>query len=178
MYTWQQEDYDYGKLDRGKLEYDFLSIFKRRRSLTQAEFDIIGIEPCRSFKRDVKIESLSNKQLMLFIEGVDEVKKFRKKHKRVARSPRRKKKVKGTPKKLSPKKKETAHKEKYYKYLSSDQWKLMRFGLFYLRGEKCERCGKTKNLQVHHNTYNNVFSEKIKDLEILCGGCHKKEHDL
>lgn len=40
---------------------------------------------------------------------------------------------------------------------------------------KCERCGSSKKLQVHHidrNPHNN----SLDNLEILCLSCHKAEH--
>jgi hypothetical protein len=70
------------------------------------------------------------------------------------------------------------HKQRYYEYLASDHWKLVRDGLFYRRGKQCERCGSVSDIQVHHKTYDNVFSEVGDDLEILCGTCHKKEHGI
>lgn len=45
-----------------------------------------------------------------------------------------------------------------------------------LRGYKCERCGSTKKIQVHHKTYINVGNEGLKDVEVLCSKCHKGEH--
>ena len=70
------------------------------------------------------------------------------------------------------------HKEKYYEYLKSDQWRLMRDGLFYRRGKECERCGGKDDIIIHHKTYDNVFKEKEEDLEVLCNHCHKVEHGI
>lgn len=76
------------------------------------------------------------------------------------------------------KKKYSDYKDLYYDYLNSDQWRLMRDGLFYRRGKKCESCGSTEDIQVHHLHYKNVFKEKAEDLEILCRSCHEKEHNI
>lgn len=67
---------------------------------------------------------------------------------------------------------------KYYKYLKSVKWKKLRLRLFKSRGRKCERCGETKRLHVHHKTYIRIFKEHLKDLEVLCHTCHRSEHKL
>lgn len=66
---------------------------------------------------------------------------------------------------------------KYKQYLNSKEWLDIRLDIITTR-KKCERCGSTNRLQVHHKTYKNIFNEEPEDLELLCGGCHKKEHDL
>lgn len=70
-----------------------------------------------------------------------------------------------------------ANKE-YLIYLKSAEWKLKRKQLFNERGKKCERCGATKKLQVHHVTYKRIFNEALEDLEVLCKPCHQKEHNI
>ena len=169
MYTSEQENYDYDKLNRNALEYDFLKIFTRRKTLTKYEFEVLGINPCKVFSNLIKVDNLSNKQLMLFIESDDEARKIKKKHKRVN--------IQSKPKSKKKKVNPITYTSKYRKYLTSDQWKMMRAGLFYMRGEKCEKCGSEENLQIHHNTYANIFKEKLSDLEILCRSCHRKEHE-
>lgn len=72
-----------------------------------------------------------------------------------------------------------SHKEKYYKYLKSKDWKDKREALFKVRGRVCERCLKNLKNQkadVHHKHYRNIFNEKLSDLEVLCRVCHIKEH--
>lgn len=53
----------------------------------------------------------------------------------------------------------------------------MRINLFKTRGKKCERCGSTKRIEVHHKTYVRLCNEKSTDLEVLCNLCHAKEHN-
>ena len=177
-YTSEDEDYDYDSLNRKALETDFKAIIRHRRRLSYTEFDILGIKPIRDFKEEIEIDNLTNKQLMLFIECDDEKKRMAKKHRRVSIRGDRSKRNKRQPKHRNKKKVKSSHKKAYDKYIDSDQWTMMRWGLFYKRGEKCERCGKTENLQVHHKTYENLFREKFADLEILCKECHRKEHGL
>ena len=42
-------------------------------------------------------------------------------------------------------------------------------------GNKCTKCGSTKNLIVHHKHYN-IDKLTYYDLITLCRGCHKIEH--
>jgi len=51
--------------------------------------------------------------------------------------------------------------------------KVLKKVLFDERGEKCERCGSTNNLVVHHKKYTN----NLNDLEILCTRCHALTHN-
>lgn len=65
----------------------------------------------------------------------------------------------------------------YHEYLDSPQWakKKRKARKFY--GGKCCRCYTTRDLQVHHRHYRTLFREAMKDLELLCGGCHSNEHE-
>lgn len=40
----------------------------------------------------------------------------------------------------------------------------------------CQKCGTTKNLEVHHKTYKNLGHEKLSDLLLLCHEHHFREH--
>jgi hypothetical protein len=62
----------------------------------------------------------------------------------------------------------------YHEYLLSPEWKEFRKKALEHYGRKCSRCHRTKNLQVHHLTYDNIFNERLEDVEILC----KKHHEL
>lgn len=67
----------------------------------------------------------------------------------------------------------------YLNYLQSKEWQEVRKRVFTERGRKCERCGKdleNKIADVHHKTYENLFNEKMEDLEVLCRPCHQDEH--
>lgn len=74
-----------------------------------------------------------------------------------------------------------SYKQIYHDYLRSDKWKQKREDLFKIRGRRCERYveGKCSNkIEVHHKTYENIFDEKLEDLEVLCNVCHRKEHKI
>jgi hypothetical protein len=66
--------------------------------------------------------------------------------------------------------------QKYKDYLQSDEWQKKRQQLFAERGKVCERCQSITNIQVHHKTYENIFNEKLSDLEVLCKICHENHH--
>lgn len=66
----------------------------------------------------------------------------------------------------------------YSVFLDSEYWKIVR-GLVIKRDRgACIICRSTKNLQVHHDHYNNHFKEhkNLKDLMTLCRNCHKEHH--
>jgi len=48
-------------------------------------------------------------------------------------------------------------------------------------GDKCEKCGETENLHIHHKQYVQINSKEfknfnLKQLELLCPSCHKLTH--
>lgn len=71
------------------------------------------------------------------------------------------------------------HKE-YYNYLLKDKrWKEFRLKVMSVRGNKCECCGGTHILQIHHTFYINgkmPWEYDIKDMRVLCQNCHQKVH--
>ena len=72
------------------------------------------------------------------------------------------------------------HKE-YYKHLLEDKrWKEFRLKVMSVRGNKCECCGGTHILQIHHTFYINgkmPWEYDIKDMRVLCIMCHQKIHN-
>jgi hypothetical protein len=66
---------------------------------------------------------------------------------------------------------------KYLDYINnSEEWKLKRAQVISQRGYKCERCGSTRKIHIHHGTYKRLFNEELSDLFILCNGCHLRYH--
>ena len=65
----------------------------------------------------------------------------------------------------------------YHDYLQSPQWSERRQRALNLHGRKCSICGSKYDLHVHHLTYINLFHEPLKDLAVLCQGCHENEHE-
>ncbi len=66
----------------------------------------------------------------------------------------------------------------YEEYLLSTAWKLKRKQAFEHYGKMCSKCNKTKNLQIHHLTYRNIFNEPMEDLMVLCKRHHEEMHGI
>jgi 5-methylcytosine-specific restriction endonuclease McrA len=101
-------------------------------------------------------------------KSIDEYKKFIKDN--------TKKKLKNKVKKRT--KQVSKHKKRYLKYLDSKEWSDIKIDIRIIKDNKCEICNSTKNLQVHHKTYKNLFKEEPIDLMLVCDVCHKKIHKI
>jgi len=68
-------------------------------------------------------------------------------------------------------------KREYYRndYLKSDHWKELKKKKF-LYNPCCQRCNSIHVLDVHHKRYKNLYDVSLRDLIVLCRGCHKKIH--
>lgn len=72
----------------------------------------------------------------------------------------------------------------YIDLLNTQEWYNKRLYILNLHNHKCDWCGSTKNLEIHHKKYlmypNKQFIKpweyKDKDLMCLCNSCHKKYH--
>ncbi len=64
----------------------------------------------------------------------------------------------------------------YLHYLQSDEWENLSSECKRLSDDKCDKCGSEKDLECHHLTYDNLYSETQDDLQCLCRKCHNKEH--
>lgn len=63
---------------------------------------------------------------------------------------------------------------KYADYLASDRWQTVRHSALERANHRCQLCGTNGELQVHHNTYENIGDEQDRDLLVLCDGCHTR----
>jgi hypothetical protein len=61
--------------------------------------------------------------------------------------------------------------EKYQCYLASREWALLKQAVKARSGGRCERCG-APGTQVHHQTYERLYAERLEDLLHVCGPCH------
>lgn len=68
--------------------------------------------------------------------------------------------------------------KEYKAYLLSPEWKAKRKQALQHYGKKCCRCHRTKNLQIHHKTYINIFNEPVEDLMVLCKRHHEEIHGI
>lgn len=73
----------------------------------------------------------------------------------------------------------------YHNYINSQLWRQRRKARIALAGGCCEhvypdgsRCGSTRFLSVHHNTYERLGAELDQDLDVLCWLHHMVEHML
>lgn len=64
----------------------------------------------------------------------------------------------------------------YKEFLQTPQWKKQRKLLLKIKGKKCEKCGKKKELHIHHLHYGRFMKEKPEDVLILCKDCHRRIH--
>jgi len=64
----------------------------------------------------------------------------------------------------------------YRQYLRSDWWMLVKRQKKKRAGFRCEMCSSSKNLEVHHKTYENRGNEHWEDLIVLCLICHERHH--
>jgi 5-methylcytosine-specific restriction endonuclease McrA len=62
-------------------------------------------------------------------------------------------------------------------YIDSPEWQEKRAQAFRRYGRTCQRCKSLPATQVHHKTYKHLGSEPLKDLEVLCEGCHQNIHE-
>lgn len=65
----------------------------------------------------------------------------------------------------------------YHEYLKSPQWAKKKRQAHKHYGGCCTICNETQGLQVHHRHYRTLFREKMKDLDLLCAGCHSNHHE-
>lgn len=71
-----------------------------------------------------------------------------------------------------------ARQKAYRDFLAGGFWKGLSARKRLLVG-KCERCGLVERLQCHHKEYPKDWNDTtLEQLEVLCRGCHRKEHGL
>ena len=64
----------------------------------------------------------------------------------------------------------------YEEFLGSNEWRSIRKRVLERDGYRCQRCGATQELQVHHLTYERRGRELLSDLTVLCNRCHRFAH--
>jgi hypothetical protein len=73
------------------------------------------------------------------------------------------------------------HRDRYRRTLRSRRWKRLRERAYRRARGRCERCHKRAflgALQLHHKTYDRLGRERMADVELLCGDCHRSEHRI
>lgn len=72
-------------------------------------------------------------------------------------------------------------KEYYNRLLEDKRWKEFRLKVLSERGNKCECCGGTDVLQIHHTFYMSgkmPWEYDIDDMRVLCRTCHQRIHNI
>jgi hypothetical protein len=64
-------------------------------------------------------------------------------------------------------------KEKYGLYLASREWAILRESVKDRSYGLCERCRSADGENVHHQTYDQLYAERLEDLVYLCRPCHE-----
>lgn len=65
----------------------------------------------------------------------------------------------------------------YNAFMRSRRWAKLRERKLSQARNRCEQCGATKDLHVHHLTYERFGGdERTTDLKVLCKSCHEKAH--
>lgn len=73
------------------------------------------------------------------------------------------------------------HKEYYNRLLEDKRWKEFRLKVMSERGNKCECCGGTHILQIHHTFYirgKMPWEYNIDDMRVFCKKCHQRIHNI
>lgn len=67
----------------------------------------------------------------------------------------------------------TTFSPRYLGYMASPAWRERRKRALERAGYRCQVCGETRGLQVHHNSYERLGNEADEDLAVLCFWCHQ-----
>ena len=65
--------------------------------------------------------------------------------------------------------------DRYAAYLQTEDWQRTRRMKLKV-SPRCEFCGATADLEVHHTHYETLGWESLTDLQTLCGRCHDVAH--
>jgi 5-methylcytosine-specific restriction endonuclease McrA len=65
----------------------------------------------------------------------------------------------------------------YREYLKTEEWAARR-RIVLKRGEwRCQLCNSSRELHIHHRTYERRGNERLADLIVLCRVCHTLFHE-
>ena len=161
LYTTPQEVWDYWSKKNWRTLKD-----TPVKSLESAVNVVNGIAVSRDFYKGIELKGISKAQK----------KKERKAIKKTLICTARNAEIKI--------KNESQKKKNYTKYddqLNDKRWEAFREFVFIVRGKKCEVCGSTRCLQVHHTLYKKntkAWEYTCNDVIIVCRDCHKHIHGI
>jgi len=61
-------------------------------------------------------------------------------------------------------------------YYQNNWWRCRRANFLEAKGQQCERCHATREIDVHHVSYDRLGAEQDRDLEVVCRRCHENLH--
>lgn len=67
--------------------------------------------------------------------------------------------------------------QKYRRYIDSPMWAARRADYWRSHPKACQACGATKDVHLHHHTYERMGFELDGDLVPLCELCHERVHE-
>lgn len=65
----------------------------------------------------------------------------------------------------------------YKAYIRSPEWRAKRQWALERAGHRCQLCNRSKDLEVHHRTYERLGAELPGDLIVLDHECHSVFHE-
>lgn len=64
----------------------------------------------------------------------------------------------------------------YVDYLASPHWTVVRAIALYWAERRCQVCNDSRDIEVHHRTYERLGCERPADITVLCTTCHGLFH--
>ena len=75
----------------------------------------------------------------------------------------------------------TNNRQNYQEQLEDLRWTVFRAFVFVVKGQRCEKCGSTHCLNLHHIKYvpgRKAWEYTCNEVQVLCKECHAKEHGI
>ena len=82
---------------------------------------------------------------------------------------------------IKKKNKQPKKHSEYSEQLKDERWKAFRWFVMKVRGNECEICKSTNNLQVHHIEYiknAKAWEYNVNQVMVVCRDCHKQIHNI
>lgn len=69
---------------------------------------------------------------------------------------------------------------RYQDYLQTEYWQAVRELKLRNSSGRCEYCGSTENIRIHHESYTHKYCEydHLDELSVVCDSCHKGVHGI
>ena len=153
------------------------SYWETKGWLTKKGCEVKTLEAAINVVNGLYIEKLTRKMTNKSFEGIPKDRNERIENKKAIKTKIREIKIKA--KELSHDANQLKPYIKYEDQLKDARWLAFRTFIKKVRGEKCEICGSTRNLQVHHTHYNKnckAWEYTCNEVIVVCKDCHQKIH--